>query len=97
MLTITQTPEFVLPFGTVAAACPPALSKGDWRLAPSEQPVGSVQGRISEIAPSGYARGVEPVERQAALVAAGNGGADLLKHPFITMSRRDHRTWRPPH
>lgn len=32
--------------------------------------------------------GVKPV---------GYGAADLLHRPFYTMSRRDHRTWRPPH
>ena len=96
MLTIIQTSEFVLTSGLVAAACPPALLKRGWSPAP-ERATGTSQGWISEIAPSRYAGGVEVAEQRAAVVAAGNGGADLLHRPFYTMSRRDHRTWRPPH
>jgi hypothetical protein len=99
MLTIIQTTEFVLPSGTVAATCPPALLQRGWSPAP-KQPDGHVQTRISGIAPSWYAAGVagavESAER-VAVPAAGDGGADLPNRPFYTMSRRDHRTWRPPH
>jgi hypothetical protein len=94
MLTITQIPisrtsEFALPFGPVAAACPPLK---EWaRSAVSEQP--GAQVRIGE-AGQQYA-GVVGTALLAG-VAAGNSDAQLHR-PFTTMSRRDPRTWRPPH
>ena len=100
--SIDRTSEFELPFGGVAAACPPVLPVRTWApllpqqawfAAPGEQPAG-VQGRTSEFGKPGYAGAVIDVRPVAAIAG---GGADLLNRPFHTMSRRDHRTWRPPH
>jgi len=91
MLTNTTTSQFALPIGPVAAACPP-IALSEWaRSAVSEQP--SVQVRISK---SGQQYAGSVGTAVLAEVEAGNSDARLHR-PFTTMSRRDPRTWRPPH
>ncbi|HEV2634776.1 MAG TPA: hypothetical protein VGX23_06485 [Actinocrinis sp.] len=107
MLTIIETTEFALASTAVAAACPPPsiLPEGMWQpvlkqesgLKPAVgQGLASGGGRgISVSGPAGSAEAPGYAERAAA--QAANGAVDLLHRPFYTMSRRDHRTWRPPH
>lgn len=104
MLTrvITKTPEVVLSVGTVAAACPPALLwQGSALL--SEQPSTAVRFSGSALSlPEfvGIIGGAKPAGPAGAKAkAAVNDGADLPQEhrQYHTMSRRDHRTWRPPH
>ena len=93
MLTITKS-QSVQPSGVVAAACPPVLLEREWAVAPKPLAQAQVQGSTREFGGLHYA-GTFLIAQPVAGIA-GNSGADLHR-PFTTMSRRDPRTWRPPH
>jgi hypothetical protein len=125
MRTITITLKAELQFGTVAAACPPALPvpqySSVWSPVQQKQSgkqagTGTGTGGVARVSasvvtlpgvlgasaalgatkalPAGYAGAGNIAE--PASVPAGVGRTDLYRQ-FHTMSRRDPRSWRPPH
>lgn len=104
MRTFTKTIKAELPFGAVAAACPPAGAQLWHAWTPvqeqsGKQSTGSGFGKIGEFGPSsalGASQHAGTVNLAGGPAAVAEAERIDLYRPFYTMSRRDPRAWRPP-
>ena len=103
MRTITKTNKAELPFGAVAAACPPAAALLWQAWTPVQEQSGKQSirgfGKIGEFGPCSALGAVQhagTVNLTAGPAAVAEAERTDLYRPFYTMSRRDPRAWRPP-